>query len=262
MSGHIVFVRFFPGYSGAFPYDRIAHLKDKEINAALESLSQRWWNEPANRESIKTFRAKVEEGRNALELRVLEWEQAHLARPGMNRCAPEETTPEVDTPQPERKGSPDFEEIACAAGWRDGQCYEEFPPYSISPRYAVARVEDEDSATAVAEALNERVAELAKGTYAKSHFGKDKLDWLFATANPRFLSVAEHTLSSAEALRAGEQIQRIRAHDIATSAVEEAILRDYWSMLLPTLEQLSASPTSGLTSIPLHVDVGRGPPVV
>ena len=78
-------------------------------------------------------------------------------------------------------------------------------PHGITPRYPLARFETKEFADHAAAALQERVAELSRATYAKRQWSN--VDRLLAEANPHFVVVAEKELSRPELSTAREKIR-------------------------------------------------------
>jgi hypothetical protein len=228
MSGGIVFVRFFPGYTTSFLFDRFVRLKDDAIGGAVEALCKEWWRKPSNRRRVQTSRTEM-------ELRQREWAQGALARPGKNWCVPGAAASEVANAPAKRIGTPSFEEIAAVAGWVCPTASADFP-HGISPRYPVARFNTKEDAEAAVVALQERVAELARAAYAKHHWGDE--DDLLATANPRFFVVAEEDLSRPELATARERIKRLNGPAGEHQSPEEGLLRFYLTRIGATLEQV------------------------
>lgn len=238
MSGYVVFVRFFPGYTESFPFQRFANLNDDDIKGAVDALRKEWWKDPANRRQVQVSRKETEE-------RVREWNQAALARPGVNRSLPWQEAPEGAGAPALRTGTPSLEEVAVVAGWGTPMASEDLP-YGISRRYPVALFKAKEDADAAAAALQERVAELARATWAQQTWSAED-GWL-ALANPRFGVVEEAQLSRATLATARERIQRVHGPAGEHQTLDEALLRFYLPKIGATLEQVrdAASAADGL----------------
>jgi hypothetical protein len=232
MLGHIVFVRFFLGYSEPFPFERFVHLNDNEIKGALEALRKEWLSEPANVRRLEASRLELEE-------RQRTWSQSFLARPGRQSVVPGGLPSGVKV-QPSQRGEPSFDEIASLAGWRLLQMSCGDSDHGITHRYPVAEFSTKEDADAAAEALRDTVGELARGAYAKHHWKEGSDEYLNATANPRFIVVAESKLSRSEMARANVRMGRLDGPVGEQLSPEEALLRFFLPKLLATLDQLKA----------------------
>jgi hypothetical protein len=246
MPGYVVFVRFFLGYTESFPFDRFTHLKDDAIGNALEALRKEWWRKPANRQRIRAERDEQRRQQKELEQLQEDWLQGAVARPGWNPGLPAVTTSKaddalakrVDDAPAQHMNAPSFEEIAAAAGWWNRTGLDAFP-FDISRRYPVARFDSKRLAEDAAAALQEKVAELARGAYAKEHWNDDEDNWL-ATANPRFAVVAEKSLSGGELAVVRERLQKLGEPVGKHPTLEEGLGRFYLVKLHGTLEQIGA----------------------
>jgi hypothetical protein len=232
MSAYFVFVRFFLGYTERFPFERFAHLGDDEINDTLEELRKEWLSEPANARSVETSRRELQE-------RQRTWSQSFLAKPGRSAAVPP-GRPDGVRLQPPRTGEPSFDEVATLAGWRAAQMSCGDSAHGITHGYPLARFSTKEDADAAAEALRDAVAELARGAYAKQHWNDDDDCYLHATANPRFVVVAEGKLSRSELARAHVRIRRLDGAPGEQLPPEEALLRLFLPTLRATLDQIEA----------------------
>lgn len=234
MSGHIVFVRFFLGYSDSFPFDRFLRLPDGSgaIEAAMEALRKEWWRKRANQNRYAESQAELEGRRR-------KWREVALAQPSRNTHLPWSDCPDGDEPLPKRTGTPSFEEVARVAGWWDGTTCGGMV-FGISRRYPVARFDTEDAASIAAAALQERVAELTRSTFTEERLSEGSI-WL-ASANPHFVVVAEDQLQPVELHGVRERVRGLDSPGGKHQPAEEACLRAYWHMIRPTLEEITAIP--------------------
>jgi hypothetical protein len=153
MSAYFVFVRFFPGYPGFFPFDRFAHLRDQDIAAAAEDLRLEWWRNPKNR---RAFQKKELETRKSLEERRTEWQASVLARPGTNQLKPVSgATVDPDQAKRARTEIPSLEEIPFVAGWGQPMSSKALL-YGISRWQPVAHFDTKDTAEVATAALQEK----------------------------------------------------------------------------------------------------------
>ena len=239
MSAHIVFVRFFVGYRSPFPYERFAGSNDEDINSVAEAIRHEWWSDSVNRTRFESWRIETE--RRRIESEVLL----------RGRFAPGVPVPALPdnvqcfsillTPAPgERARIPSFLEMATAAGWRQ-LWSDEFLPYCISPRYPLAQFNTKELADDAAESLRARVSELFEGA-ATTH-NRDDLAVLFWSANPQFFVVEEGELPRPALATTREQIQRLRGPISGTPTLEERHVREYWPLIVPTIDQIKALPS-------------------
>ena len=235
MAGYVIFVRYFVAYTPSFPFDCFVHLKDEDINGAVETLRQAWWSEPANRTRFEAWRIDTQRRRieSEVQLRGRFYQGAPIPAlpPGNVQCLSVMVPPAAGL----RVQMPSLIEIATCVGWRKWYS-EEFLPHCISPRFPVARFDTKELAEDAATSLRARVLELASG--ADATHNRDGRAVLFASANPRFVVVGEKELSRPELVTAREQIQRLRGPASGTPTMEERFLRGYWSLIRLTLEMI------------------------
>jgi hypothetical protein len=230
MPSHFVFVRFFLGYSDPFPFERFTHLNDEEINGALEVLRKEWLAHPANAKTIEVSRRQQKR-------RLREWMRSCPAWPGRAAAVSSGLAKGAEV-QPLPTGEPTMDEVAALAGWGAVQMRLGDSDHGITCRYPLARFSTKEYADAAAEALRGTVDELARSAYAKHHWSDDDPCYWHATANPRFVVVAEEKLSRAERARAYSRLQRLDEPAGEAVPPEEALLRFFLPKLRATLDQI------------------------
>jgi hypothetical protein len=252
VAGHIVFVRFFPGYSDSFPYDRFLGIKGEQIAETVAALCDEWWKNPTNRTRLREARSGQTPEELELRKRQKQWSKAGLARAGRTLGLPKTGSSALEAEAATRKGKPTLAEIAEVEGWSEPSTFQAFPPHQISNRFPLARFESAEHAEMVSDALQVRVAELKDGAFKKTAWRKGDEAVLFTGANPRFTVIGEADLTGQELLVAAERMQRIRRPVSGTPTIEENFVRLYSHELGPTLKQGSMLNTSREVS-----EVGR-----
>lgn len=230
MNGYIVFVRFFPNCREAFPYDRIANLRDDEVDQALEELRRAWWAISKNR---REFRRQ----QNLLRKRIKEWNRGALPMPGVNLTLPWASDDRLEPNRPRHLTEPTTAEVFDAARWGN--------PSNISHRYPLALFRKQRSAESARRALELRVIELAEAALNKTPFRDE--DIFFTAVNPRFSVVAVTDLDSQQIITVQDQIERLSRPVSKTPSKEEAYVRGYLPEIGPLLK-LSRDRESGPSS--------------
>jgi hypothetical protein len=128
VAGHIVFVRFFPGYSDTFPYDRFLSVKDEQIAPTVAAICDEWWKNPANRTRLKTARSKRTPEELLLEKRRKQWSKGGLARAGRTLNVPKAGSLSAKAETATSKGKPTLAEILEVEGWSEPSTLHPFPP--------------------------------------------------------------------------------------------------------------------------------------
>src|SRR5262245_36429419 len=106
MTGHILFVRFFAGYTPAFLYHRFVSLPDDKVASALEAMCNEWNQNSRNRKRLQKWRAEQlraeTRSRKESAKEVQRWDAGTLARPGINwqLPPPPRSTREILTDRP------------------------------------------------------------------------------------------------------------------------------------------------------------------
>lgn len=192
MSAHIVFVRFFAGYSDEFPYRRILQLDDLSIPDGIESICKKWVGKPANRTRLKAWRTKQKEIRTQTEQKSREWNGGCVARPGKTQMM-NVSEPVYDEPSA-NSFLPTFFEVASIESWRSTPILDLFSPLGISGRFPVAKFNSRRNANVGADALQARVMELQESARTKDCWSEGDSSVLLAEANPHFFVVPESQL--------------------------------------------------------------------
>jgi len=168
VAGHIVFVRFIPGYSGTFPYDRFLCVKDEQIAATVAALCDEGWKDPANRIRLKDARAERMLDNLELEKYSKQW-KGYLARREHTLSVPRARRLAARAKTATRKGKPTLPELMEVEGWSVPSTLQVFLPPRISKHFPLSRFDSVEKADAVSGALQVRVAELKKGAFKKNH---------------------------------------------------------------------------------------------
>src|SRR5262249_1202632 len=138
MSTYYVFVRFFINYSESFPFDRVAPVKDEQVENALEVLGQEWLAKPENRQTLENWRKDFVE-------RVKK-HHGSIIEPGSYHAFPVSAPKVVSGAQIKVPGEiPEFEDVAAHAGWGRPANSDAFP-HGISRRHPLGIIASKEVA--------------------------------------------------------------------------------------------------------------------
>src|SRR5262249_45584202 len=157
-----------------------------------------------------------------LEKRQREWAQGVLARPGINRTLPGTAAGAIDKHQGVPTEEPDWMEVAMTAGWWLPTICDGFV-HGISHRYPPARFNTKEEAAPAATAIQLQVADPVRVANATKHWSDE--DLFRATANPRFVAVAENEIPPHELVVARAKANRLAIPE--TQSLEGALLNPY-----------------------------------
>lgn len=234
MSGHLVFVRFFLDFTPDFPAHRFDHLSTDALGRAFEAVAREWLRDPDNQKRFRVYEAEQE------KLRA----ETNDLRRRWNRWVRGDARSLAEILIPKRTGKPGFWEVAEAAGWT---CPKGFgTSHGVSERWPVAWYEPRPAADLAAAALNARLGEHSRATYKKDRWSDDDR---WRATNPRFFVVAEADLSRVEVVAATERLRRMAGPVVGSPTLEEGILRLFWPMIGPTLEQVDATPSEAAAEL-------------
>src|SRR5262249_23516963 len=156
MPGHVVFVRFFLGYSDAFPFDRFLHLPDRHLDDAVEAFRKEWWTQDEKRVAYEKWYADFRQ--HTLD-RLKQWQSQITTRP---TTQPTPTTPTRPPTGPPRnldeilggptEAGPTFQQIVLFEKWGTDQRLPN-SRHGISNSFPLAWFDAKEHATAATEAL-------------------------------------------------------------------------------------------------------------
>lgn len=221
-----VFVRFWMGFSPSFPYKQFQHLRDDEIGPALDRFAERW--HAKNRRKVQAAERKERERTGAA---AAECAKQFIAKPAGSSAKAVQLIPGATFDDPVKgEDAPLFVRIAGLAGWEAS-----YPGLANHKRYGpprrvpVARVEGEDKATVLTDALQRYFKDQAHAAGEASSQPRDgespeqrqiRLDreYLLQILNPVFTAIPESDLTPAEQLVASADLNRIREPVLGTES--------------------------------------------
>jgi hypothetical protein len=237
MSGHIVFMRFFPGASPSFPYNRFSQVSDTSIKDIEDTLRDEWWADPAHQELVEAARRDAVRAERARKRRVQEWKEGGLANPTWSRHIPNKP---AQSPSANRKTNfplkgeiPTFREICPLAGWGTLDASWGFES-AISHRFAVYRAKRAEDAEPISETLQRQSDELCRSFSARIRWNDEAV--FFATINPRFSNVTVTELADSDRNIAELQLRRLLGPNDGYSSLEERFVRLFWPHMLSVFE--------------------------